>query len=39
MARRSRVSRRRSRRIFRNTAIRTHKRNVSRRLPRGGYSM
>lgn len=37
--RRSRVSRRLSKRIFRNTAIRTHKRNVSRRLARGGYSL
>lgn len=36
---RRRISRIRSRRIFSNTARRTHKQNIRGTLPRGGYRM
>lgn len=39
MSRRKRISKRNSRRMFRNTAKKVHKRNLRKVLHRGGYML
>lgn len=39
MSRRKKISKRASRRMFRNTAKKVHKKNLSKVLHRGGYML